>query len=435
MQVTTSYKIKITNDNLFNDTLNIYRGALSYLIDVVNMEWEQVKGIAYSNSQVMFVERLIHRTSKRCPKYDFDDGFYKFPSYLRRAAINEAIGKVLSFHTSYDNWLNSEKKGNPPVLQLKRFDYPIFFRDNMYIRLDDYTASIKVYLNNDWVWRVVSLRKSDVDYIQRHKAGSRETVPTLQKIGKNWYLRFAFVDKVELVNKANVIVSVDLGINNAAVCSAILPDGTVMGRKIISFPVEKDRLDHMLNKLKKAQQNGAKHAPRLWAYVNNQNRRLSEKTAGAIMEFAFRYKADVIVFEHLDMKGKKKGSKRQRLHMWKKKAVIAMVTSKAHLSRMRVSTVCAWNTSKLAYDGSGDVERDKDNYSICTFTNGKRYHSDLNASYNIGARYHIRETLKSLPATIRLAVEAKVPHLAKRTTCSLSDLISLNAELMRYTAY
>ena len=99
-----------------------------------------------------------------------------------------------------------------------------------------------------------------------------------------------------------------------------------------------------------------------------------------------------------------------------------------------MSTVCAWETSKIAFDGSGYVERDKDNYSMCTFTSGKRYHSDLNASYNIGARYYIREMLKSLPETVRLAVEAKVPQLAKRTTCSLSDLISLNAELLQYAA-
>ena len=434
MQVTTSYKIKITNDNLFKDTLNIYRDALSYLINVVNLEWEKVVKIEYSKSQVMFIERLVHNTSKRTVLYDFDDRFYKFPSYLRRAAISEAIGKVLSFHTNYNHWFSSGQKGNPPVLRFKHFVYPVLFKDNMFIKIDNYTSRIKVYLNNDWVWREVSLRKSDADYILRHKAESSETVPTLQRIGKNWYLRFAFIDRVELVNNVKVITSVDLGINNAAVCSAVLPDGTVLRRKIISFPVEKDQIGHTLNKLKKAQQHGARHTPRLWAYVNNSNRALSEKTANAIMEFSSLNKTDVIVFEHLDMKGKKRGSKKQRLHLWKKQAVIAMVTTKAHLSGMRVSTVCAWKTSKLAFDGSGNVERDIDNYSMCTFTNGKRYHSDLNASYNIGARYYIREILKSLPETVRLAVEAKVPRLAKRTTCGLSDLISLNAELVRYAA-
>jgi len=101
---------------------------------------------------------------------------------------------------------------------------------------------------------------------------------------------------------------------------------------------------------------------------------------------------------------------------------------------MRVSAVCAWNTSRLAFDGSGPVARDEGNYSMCTFATGKRYHCDLSASYNIGARYYIREIMKSLPVTVGLAVEAKVPRLARRTTCVLSDLISLNAELARLAA-
>ena len=102
---------------------------------------------------------------------------------------------------------------------------------------------------------------------------------------------------------------------------------------------------------------------------------------------------------------------------------------------MRVSWICAWNTSRLAYDGSGKVKRGKEtertagNYSICEFTTGKIYHCDLNASYNIGARYYIREIIKSLPERERLALEAKVPAAARRSTCTLSTLINLHAVL------
>ena len=38
--------------------------------------------------------------------------------------------------------------------------------------------------------------------------------------------------------------------------------------------------------------------------------------------------------------------------------------------------------------------------------------------------------MKSLPARERLLLEAKVPPVCKRSTCTLSALISLNAELM-----
>ena len=98
---------------------------------------------------------------------------------------------------------------------------------------------------------------------------------------------------------------------------------------------------------------------------------------------------------------------------------------------MRISRVNAWGTSRLAYDGSGSVERGiHGNYSICRFQNGKIYNCDLSATYNIGARYFIRELTKSLPVTARLQLEAKVPQVSKRSTCTFSTLISLNAVLM-----
>ena len=100
---------------------------------------------------------------------------------------------------------------------------------------------------------------------------------------------------------------------------------------------------------------------------------------------------------------------------------------------MRVSRVCAWNTSRLAYDGTGEVVRDSKNHSLCTFTTGKRYHCDLSASCNIGARYFIRELLKPLPATERSLLEAKVPSVKRRISCVYADLgeLFLEMELLR----
>ena len=115
--------------------------------------------------------------------------------------------------------------------------------------------------------------------------------------------------------------------------------------------------------------------------------------------------------------------------------VQSMVTQKAHREGIRMSTVCAWNTSRLAFDGSGRVRRGREsertggNYSLCEFQSGKVYNCDLNASYNIGARYYVREIIKSLPATAGQQLEAKVPSAVKRSTCTLSTLISLNAVL------
>ena len=133
--------------------------------------------------------------------------------------------------------------------------------------------------------------------------------------------------------------------------------------------------------------------------------------------------------EHLDLKGRKCGSKRWRLHHWRAQYVQEMVERKAHRTGMRVSRVCAWNTSRLAFDGSGRVVRDLTNYSLCTFQTGKRYHADLNAGLNIGARYFVRELFKSLSETTRQALSAKVPEVLKRSTCTLCTLLRVSAVL------
>ena len=114
-----------------------------------------------------------------------------------------------------------------------------------------------------------------------------------------------------------------------------------------------------------------------------------------------------------------------------------MVEHKAHRCGIRIRRVCAWNTSKLAYGGSGPVARDTENYSMCTFKTGKRHECDLSASYNIGSRYFLREYEKSIPATEwrRISatrwrrIAAKVPSCATRITRTLNTLIRVCAEL------
>lgn len=131
---------------------------------------------------------------------------------------------------------------------------------------------------------------------------------------------------------------------------------------------------------------------------------------------------------------KHKGSKKQRLHHWRSQEVQRIVTDKAHRLGIRISRINPYGTSRYAYDGSGQVLRGKEadlpTYELCKFQTGKTYNCDLSASYNIGARYFIREILKSLAVRSRLQVEAKVPALCKRSTCTLADLINLYAAVV-----
>ena len=97
-------------------------------------------------------------------------------------------------------------------------------------------------------------------------------------------------------------------------------------------------------------------------------------------------------------------------------------------------TTCPSNVNKpqsvsAAVDKSSESKNDKKTAKEDKYNGGKRYHCDLSASYNIGARYFIRGILKTLDSETRQHIHAKVPECAHGSTCCLNTLISLNAEL------
>ena len=444
MKIFSTYSVQIKEySHIFKDSVKVYSSAVDFFINVCLKEWASLNLVVSNQVQyIKLMEGLTVPTSKRpVVLYDFNVDFYKVPCYLRRAAIAEAVGKVSSYMSSLTNWKSADprSRGAQPSVPKAGHCYPVLYRDNMFKHIDDCTAQIKVFRNNTWDWLTVQLRKSDVNYIERYCKCMKECAPVLMKRGKLWYLDFTFEEKCKLADVPvydQIIVAVDLGINSSATCSVLNAGGTVLGRRFLKLPKEYDSLHRKISRVKYAQRHGSKSMPKLWAYAKGINDDIAVKTAHFIIDTAVMYNADCIVFEHLDTAGKKHGSKKQKLHLWKAKYVQEMVTHKAHRLGIHISHICAWGTSKLAYDGSGTVLRgDRSNrtngcYSVCEFQNGKVYNCDLSASYNIGARYFVREILKSLPATVRQHIEAKVPGCAKRSTCTLSTLISLCGELL-----
>lgn len=448
MEVVSSYNCKITNGkDVFKPTIEIYRKAITYLIGTINNEYADYAGLS-AKEKVNHTEKLVHRTQDNPdPKYnDFDRLFYKFPSYLRRDAISQAIGIVSSYKSNLANYKverhDAISKGRrfqkqPPKLQLKHFKCPTLFKGNMFERTSDNVVRIKIFHKNDWVWFDCKLRNQDAKYILskvRNAADVKELSPMLCNDNRKCYLKFSFKRKVSLpkVNlKKQTIIAVDLGMNTMATCSALDASGTVLGRLFIDQPKEKDRQRHLLNKVCRAQFESGRNAKikSLWRKINNLSKQITNDTVNRILSFATEHDASCIVFEHLERMPKFKCRKNKRLRMqkqlWMYRKIQSKVSDKAHFSGIRVRRVNPRNTSALAYDGSGKVKRDSKNHSICTFSTGKQYNCDLSASYNIGARYFINEILQSSTARKRSELEAKVPEVLVRTNCVLSTLISL----------
>lgn len=433
MKITSSYGIEIKKMNkIFRPTVAIYNDAISFCVDVFEAEWSDIERLdtmrrkQYAENLIHTTKNLIHTTKNNKAKYGFDSKFHKMPSYMRRSVINSALGHLSSYHSNLDNWNDNGCVGKKPTFQKHLNQFPAFYKDNMYLPSDSGSAQLKLFIDNDWKWVTVKLKHTDIQYICKHLQNTKMSVPTLEKKHHKWFLRFAFEEDVKLKDTKDTILAVDLGINTDAVCSVMRKDGTILARKFINFASDKDRITHTLNKIKGVSQKcGSHNTTKLWRVVKFRNEELARKIAKAITDYAVEKKVDVIVFEYLDMKGKKKGPKKQELHMWRKNSIQKYVGHKAHRHGIRISHICAWKTSKLAYDGSGTVKRDDSNYSLATFRNGKRYNCDLSASYNIGARYFIRELEKSISAKKWSRIQAKVPECVKRTQCTYHSLVEI----------
>ena len=436
MKITSSYGVELRKQNIpIRQTLDVYRSAVSYLVEIYAQVWEELEGILEAKKRFNEAEHLIHTTKKNQARFDFDIRFQKMPSYLRRAAIQHALGSVSSYKTRLGLWEKTGQRESKPKLVYENHAMPVFYRDVMY-REDKEgkdAAYLKLYDGHDWKWFHVRLRHTDMEYLRKNWSGKKASAPTLEKRHRKYFLRFSYTEDVILTKapvEEQIICGVDLGINTDAVCTIMRSDGTVLGRKFIDFPSEKDRMYRVLGRIRRFQrEHGSVQAKSRWAYAKRLNIELGRKIAGAVTKYAKENHADIIVFEYLETKGKISGKKKQKLHLWRKRDIQKRCEHQAHRKGMRISRVCAWNTSRLAYDGSGNVSRNPKNHSICVFQTGKQYNCDLSASYNIGARYFIRELLKPLPATERSLLEAKVPSVKRRTSCVYADLRKLHSEM------
>ena len=420
-----SYNVEVINNtnklrHIVANTLALYNSALNYVCDVVLKHYDEINELNNLEGR-MYLEHLIHNTKNNIAKYDFDSIYYKLPCYLLRDIESKAIGHIFSYKSNLDNYKKERynkisngkkfKKREPSLSKCNLL--PSFYKGNMYKMISDNKIALKIFEDNDWKYEEFKLKKNDLKYI--NKINGKRYNPEIKIIGKKIYIKFTFeIEDLKLQDKElnkRIICGVDLGVNNDATISIMNYEGTILGRHFINTN-NKDLMNHLLNKKRKIQRNSGNYKYLRNLHINNKinsiNENIVNHTVNQIIKICLSYGVDVIVFENLRHKFKRaKRSFRARLHRWRKIAIYNKAYEMAHRNGIRVSTVNPNGTSKYAYDGSGLVERDNDNYSICKFVSGKIYNCDLSASYNIAARYYIRETLKPLDVNSRSELETK----------------------------
>ena len=144
-------------------TVAEYRKFLRPLVLIINARWISLVNLT-TKKRVNLLEKLIHKTTKNpdpihkyfqkvISKYP---SFRKFPSYLRRAAIADAIGIVSSFQTRYRKWqsgIRKKRAARPPLLTAMCNSYPALYKGQQVRYHSNYTSvDIKIWSGSDWIW-------------------------------------------------------------------------------------------------------------------------------------------------------------------------------------------------------------------------------------------------------------------------------------------
>jgi IS605 OrfB family transposase len=382
------------------NTVAEYRRLSRFLVTVIATHWPQL-GVLSNDNLIPAVERLVHATAKNpAIKYpQIGQSFHKFPSYLRRAAIVFATGQVSSYMTRYRDWQSGHSRNRrdaqPPTLNADSGCYPALYKGQCFKLHGFEQVEIKVFTGTDWVWITMPI----VSKRERHLVATNQMKsPSLIVNDRNCHLSVPFECHPEKVKGSGLVVAVDLGINTTATVSVVSRDGTVIHREFIHPGRDIDRRDQRLRSVstraKKTMGKGGRvgkgFCKNTYRKCRNINQQIGHLVSKRITMIAQAYRADAIVFEDLKgwkpKGGKKRSNLKQRFHGWLKSLIVELTQRKwAELGGKTVTVIAAY-TSKLAYDGSGLVKRDKQNYALATFSSGKKYNCDLNGSYNIAAR-------------------------------------------------
>ncbi|KXS55444.1 MAG: IS605 family transposase OrfB, partial [Marinobacter sp. T13-3] len=361
------------------ETLALYRRLVRDLMTVAFTHWPII-GPIDGKAVVPAIENLMHPTAQRPNvryRY-FQNRYYKFPSYLRRVAINDAVGQVRSFMSRYGDWLDGQRRhphSRPPRLTASTRTFPSLYGGQcIKLSADAKQAFIKVRYRNDWLW--MSFRLSGK---LRYRGRGTPKSPLLTFNGKQWGLSLPEAFKPAAPARTpKRVLAVDVGINTAATWAVVDDQGTVHARGFLRRS-DKDREHRLMQRIRSKARKHARHGSRLPAgFCGRDHRRLkrladneAHQISRKLINLAMAHDCEAVVAENLKgwrpKAGRKRSPMKARFHRWFHRMLVDRIQSKAQEAGLRSVLVYARGTSSQAFDGSGPVKRDASNYSLCTF--------------------------------------------------------------------
>jgi putative transposase len=387
-----------------------------------------------SNPQALAaLEHLTHATRQNpTPSMPLAEAVPSdIPSMFRRAAINAALGSARSFHSQLERWRDQKAKaeertrGNrqyelrerklsrfhvrPPVPPREWNKSPVLY-NGMWTEFDSRTVMLKVWTGSAWAWVKFQVYGRDIP------EGWKMASPQIVRRGRRWQLhipatRDPFKYPAEVREQLSDphktrLCAVDLNMNDdLAVCTIQKADGAVVATRFIRGGNElQHRRKRALGRVARnrsltgAIQKLESDNVKLFSKVRAMDEDAAHQVSQRIVQFAQKYGASILVFEHLGNFKPERGkySKRgnEKRIYWLRGRIFRFTQYKAweqSLITCRVnprdtSRLCASCHVKVARYNAGDVAieyRPGAPLFVCHNCLA-RGNADRNASINIG---------------------------------------------------
>ena len=366
-------------ETIYNETILNYYNLLLKNLEFLNLS---------NQNCLRELEKLTIKSKTGEKPKDYID--QDIPMYLRRAAINQAIGYARSYTTALKNNLNQSKKTIGSIHKATAFHSPIIFYKGMYKDLYQDSISIKLFDGESWRWFPAKIKgrkiseKAEVlspsiviqrDLVMIHLP-IKEEIEDVTPIKTRMQKEHVQVCGIAFSNTDSFAICVVLNENKKLVKAKFIRGGDEY----------RNATKTILAKIKKHKQNGENFGERnhkhYWEKLNNISDYYAHKVSKEIVDFCIENQADVIAIADMEEDVSKHFGKKVGKYtpVYLRKRIITYLQYKAFKQGILITKVRRNYTASKCYICRSEVRRKENKY---TCENGHQGDYFFNSAMNI----------------------------------------------------
>lgn len=308
------------------------------------------------------------------------------PMYLRRAAINQAIGYVRSYQTAFNN----KQSNNQMLNKATAFHSPILLYKGMYKDLYEDSITIKLFDGEKWRWFPAKIKGRKINENAEILSPSIVVKKDIVMLHLPVKEQIEDVTPVKIRMQQEEIRVCGIAFSNTdsfAICVVLDENKQVIKTKFIKGGNEyRNMTQSILAKIKKHKQNGQnfgeRNHKRYWEKLNNISDYYAHKVSKQIISFCISNNVSIIAIADMEEDVSKHFGKKVGKYspIYLRKRVVSYLQYKAFKQGILITKVRRNYTASKCYICRGEVKRKESKY---TCENGHQGDYFFNSAMNI----------------------------------------------------